>query len=233
VNESHFKVKSLLRGGVSERPMVTVLKTVVGASRPWVRIPPPPPNNAQNHLRTYFLNFFDFSLDLNDNCSQMITITRLDQSRWQDYRDLRLEALKAEPLAFGSSFEEEQLNSETYWRQHIQNVLFAVSGNRAVGLMVYAQNNRLKTKHICGIYGVYLKNEYRGQGIGNQLMDTVLSEIQKLNGVVKIELAVNPTQKAAKKLYSKYGFKTAGKSTKALQIDGKFYNEIMMEKFLG
>ena len=31
-----------LRGGVSEWPMVTVLKTVVGASQPWVRIPPPP-----------------------------------------------------------------------------------------------------------------------------------------------------------------------------------------------
>ena len=27
--------------------MVTVLKTVVGASRPWVRIPPPPPACAE------------------------------------------------------------------------------------------------------------------------------------------------------------------------------------------
>ena len=30
-------------GGVSEWPMVTVLKTVLGASRARVRIPPPPP----------------------------------------------------------------------------------------------------------------------------------------------------------------------------------------------
>jgi hypothetical protein len=34
---------------VSEWSMVTVLKTVVGASRPWVRIPPPPlvPNEVK------------------------------------------------------------------------------------------------------------------------------------------------------------------------------------------
>ena len=40
-----FKINlatNYVRGGVSEWPMVTVLKTVVGASRPWVRIPPPP-----------------------------------------------------------------------------------------------------------------------------------------------------------------------------------------------
>ena len=34
-------------GGVSEWPMVTVLKTVVVARRPWVRIPPPPFNLSE------------------------------------------------------------------------------------------------------------------------------------------------------------------------------------------
>ena len=35
--------QKLKLGGVSEWPMVTVLKTVVPARGPWVRIPPPPP----------------------------------------------------------------------------------------------------------------------------------------------------------------------------------------------
>jgi RimJ/RimL family protein N-acetyltransferase len=162
----------------------------------------------------------------------MITVTKLDPSRWQDYRDLRLEALKTEPLAFGSSFEEERFNPETYWRQHIQNVLFAVSDDKPVGILVYAKNNRAKTKHICGIYGVYLNKDYRGQGIGNKLMDAALAEIQKLKGILKIELAVNPVQEPAKKLYQKYGFETAGTVKKALYIDGQYYDELLMEKLL-
>ncbi len=38
----------------------------------------------------------------------MIEITRLAEDRWQEYRYLRLEALKVDPLAFGSSFDEEK-----------------------------------------------------------------------------------------------------------------------------
>jgi len=185
-----------------------------------------------NISRPAMVNFFEFSTDLADNSFQMITVTRLDESRWQDYRDLRLEALKNEPLAFGSSYEEEQFNLEAYWRQHIQNVLFAVSDNGPVGMLVHARNNRIKTNHIYGIYGVYVRKDYRGQGIGNKLMDAALDEIQKISGIEKIELAVNPVQKAAEKLYRKYGFKTAGCSKKAIRFNGKFYDELLMEKYL-
>jgi tRNA(adenine34) deaminase len=38
---------SLLRGGVSERPKEHASKACVGASQPWVQIPPPPPHNLQ------------------------------------------------------------------------------------------------------------------------------------------------------------------------------------------
>ena len=162
----------------------------------------------------------------------MIAITRLDASRWQDYRNLRLEALKTEPLAFGSSYEEEQSNPETYWRQHKQNVVFALEDDSPVGMLVLARNSRLKTDHIYGIYGVYLNRDFRGQGIGKKLMDAALEEIQKTPGIKKIELAVNPAQKAAEKLYRKYGFHKAGTSKKALWVDGKFYDELLMEKYL-
>jgi hypothetical protein len=37
----------------------------------------------------------------------LIKITKLPVERWADYRDLRLEALKSDPSAFGSAFEEE------------------------------------------------------------------------------------------------------------------------------
>lgn len=37
----------------------------------------------------------------------------MKEASWEECRDLRLEALKEEPIAFGSSFEEENTLSET------------------------------------------------------------------------------------------------------------------------
>ncbi len=43
----------------------------------------------------------------------MIVTKSLSPERWKEYADLRLEALKNDPLAFGSSYEEElQLREE-------------------------------------------------------------------------------------------------------------------------
>jgi ribosomal protein S18 acetylase RimI-like enzyme len=174
----------------------------------------------------------EFSIDIPDNDCHMITVTHLDEAQWGEYRDLRLEALKNDPLAYGSSYEEELPYQEADWRRRTPNVLFAVEDGKPVGMIVCGRNNRIKTAHICGIYGVYITKDCRGRGIGNHLMDAALAEIRKMSGVVKIELAVNPTQKAAERLYRKYGFKVTGRVKKALRVDGKFYDELMMEKHL-
>jgi len=78
----------------------------------------------------------------------MVTLTRLDESRWHDYRDLRLEALKEEPLAFGSAYEEELPYSEADWRSRIKNVIFAMIDGKPGGMIVYVRNPRSKTNHI-------------------------------------------------------------------------------------
>jgi ribosomal protein S18 acetylase RimI-like enzyme len=162
----------------------------------------------------------------------VIKIEKLNEDRWQDFRDLRLEALKTEPIAFSSSYEEEQLLPESVWRESIKDVLFAVSDNKPVGMVGNFRNNRIKTNHVCEIYGMYVRREYQGQGIGNKLMAAVLEEIQKLKGVTKIKIGVNPTQKAADHLYQKYGFKAAGHFKKEMCVNGIFYDEIYLEKFL-
>ena len=162
----------------------------------------------------------------------MITIQRLGEDRWQDYRDLRLEALKNKPWVFSSSWEEEQLFPEAVWRQRIGNVLFAIVDNKPAGTIAVFYNNRPKTKHVCEIFGVYLRKEYRGQGIGNLMLEAALTEINTCKGITKIKIGVNPTQKVAEHLYRKHGFKPIGHLTKELYVDGKFFDELLMERHL-
>jgi ribosomal protein S18 acetylase RimI-like enzyme len=162
----------------------------------------------------------------------MIEVKTISEERWQDYRDLRLEALKKDPLAFGSSWEEETGLSEAVWRRRIKNTFFALDQDKLVGTIVWVQETMIKAKHVANIYGVYVAEEYRGWGVGKKLMDAALAHAKESDGVIKVKLAVNPTQKAAVKLYQSYGFKIAGKVKKELYIDGRFYDELIMEKML-
>ncbi len=161
-----------------------------------------------------------------------IKIKKLNKNRWKDYRDLRLEALKKEPTAFGSSYDEEKNLSGEEWKKRIKNVLFALSKDKLIGMIVYIRENKIKTKHTANIFGVYVAREYRGYWVGKKLIDSVLVRTRKSKGVLKIKLTVNPKQKAALKLYQNCGFKIVGKMKKELYIGGKFYDELMMEKVL-
>ncbi|PIY60326.1 hypothetical protein COY95_02355 [Candidatus Woesearchaeota archaeon CG_4_10_14_0_8_um_filter_47_5] len=172
----------------------------------------------------------------------MIKYAKLSPDRWEEYRDLRLEALQNDPSVFGSSYEEEKSLPEDEWRKRIANALFAVADSTPagmpVGMIVCVFNRNNKTRHIAHIFGVYVKKDYRNQGIGGRLIERAVSLIKKNteNGegteITKIRLAVNPEQKAAVSLYKKHGFEIVGRYKKELRVDGVFYDEFLMEKYL-
>jgi len=160
----------------------------------------------------------------------LVEIRKLPADRWRDYRDLRLEALKSDPSAFGSSFEEEETFTEDEWRKRIQNVLFALSDGRPIGMIVYVFDEGLKTKHIAEIYGFYVSANHRGEGVGTRLLERALLHIRKNKRVIKVTLAVNPEQRAAVKPYRRAGFVVTGRTEKELKVGRRFYGMLFMEK---
>jgi len=124
----------------------------------------------------------------------MIEIKKLPPEKWQEYQKLRLDALLNDPIAFGSSYEEEISRPEVFWRNRIGNVLFAVENERPIGMVRYAFETRTKNKHVAGIYAMYVDREFRNRGIGKRLMDGVISLIAENKDIRKIRLSVTPEQ---------------------------------------
>ena len=162
----------------------------------------------------------------------MIEVKKLPAKRWKDCRDLRLDALKKDAAAFGSAYEEEKNFSESEWKRRAKNTLFALSDNFPVGMIVYVFNDKIKIRHIANIYGFYVKQSYRNLGAGKRLIETALSFIMKNKNIIKISLNVNPRQKSAVRLYKKFSFKVVGVMKKDLFVNGKFYDELILEKFI-
>lgn len=162
----------------------------------------------------------------------MIKIRKLLPNRWKEYRELRLESLRKDAIAFSSSYGEEKKLSESEWERRTKNTLFALSDDKPIGMIACVFNNKRKIRHIANVYGFYVKENYRYRGVGNKLIKSALSLIKKNKDIIKIGLTVNPKQKAAVRLYKKFGFKVVGKLRKDLLVNSKFYDELVMEKFI-
>lgn len=159
-------------------------------------------------------------------------VQRLAPRRWREYRALRLEALKTDPAAFGSSYEEEVRYPEERWTERAKSVLCAVSSGVLVGIISYVVSERVKTKHVATIYGVYVTPKHRGKGVGKLLMDSAISAIRKEGGVVKVKLDVNPEMRPAVALYKGAGFLVSGRERKEIKVAGRYRDLLLMEKFL-
>lgn len=159
-------------------------------------------------------------------------IRKLPQSKWKDYREIRLEGLKNDPEAFASSYEEELEFGEDVWKRRMPNVIFALVNGITAGVITCIAGHREKVKHTSDIFGFYVRKEYRNRGIGSMLLEAAISNIREDPEVKKINLSVSSTQVAAISLYQKTGFVKVGEATDQFLVNGKFSNEVFMELML-
>lgn len=87
-----------------------------------------------------------------------------------------------------------------------------------------------ETAHVATM-AMGVRKEYRGRGIGTQLIDKCLKSA-KNNNVEKIELDVFSTNTGAYQLYVKKGFAEEGRKAKKRKFKGKYEDIICMYRFL-
>jgi ribosomal protein S18 acetylase RimI-like enzyme len=157
-----------------------------------------------------------------------ITIAELPADEWQQYRDIRLLALKSDPYAFGSSYEEEINLLETDWRNRIKVMWFAIVDAQVAGLIGLLKRENHASMHSGYIVSLWVKPSLRRHGIAEALIQK-LQDIAPSLGLRKISLQVAATQPAAIKLYEKMGFEKIGLLKENLLKDGIYLDEYLME----
>jgi RimJ/RimL family protein N-acetyltransferase len=149
------------------------------------------------------------------------------------YRDIRLEGLRQNPEAFASTFEDERDRPLDWFRELItQSRIFgAVLAQALVGVVGLRSYADAKQRHKAVIWGMYVRHEARQYGIGEHLVDAVIAHAS--GDVEQIQLAVVTENEAARRLYAKAGFIEYGHQINALKHGGRYYDDILMVKFLG
>lgn len=155
------------------------------------------------------------------------------------YSELRLESLKADPEAFGSSdVEHRRLTIETIRARITPDpenkfVIGALVDGQLVGSAGLVRETNIKERHKARLWGVYVAANFRGQGLGRRMLSDLLQRAAQIDGLEQIVLAVAAPQAAAVALYRSLGFVSFGREPRALKIADRYVDEEYMILRLG
>lgn len=160
-----------------------------------------------------------------------IEIRKLIASDIEDYKNIRLELLMNEANSFGSSYDEESSFADSFWINRLTSskitILGAFNQEDLVGIVLYVKNPRKKMKHIALVNSMYVKNNYKRQGIAYSLINEALKELKEAN-VEIVNLSVVTNNQAAIELYKKIGFSIYGEEKKGIKVDNLYINMYLM-----
>lgn len=154
-----------------------------------------------------------------------VTIIKLKEKDWQVLKNIRLESLREEPDAFNSKHEEVGTYADGYWQEKLrdENLIFAVAvaEDRVVGVMSV---DTREEDGVAAVHGAYVNKDYRRARIGKRLLEFLIIETIKINGIKKMRLWVRDMQLAAIRLYLGCGFRFVDIEDQGMRV---------MEKRLG
>jgi len=158
---------------------------------------------------------------------------KLEASDWEQYKELRLLSLVQSSESFENSYEDESTLRNEQWISRVTSsqsafIIGAFDGDVLIGIAGFAQALKEKIKHKSYLWGVFVKQEYRGKYIANDILSKLVHIAFENANISQIQLTVASENEAAISLYKKLGFRKYGTEVDALRINEKSYDEILM-----
>ena len=153
------------------------------------------------------------------------------------FQRLRLEGLRDFPTAFATHYEEERdIAIETVAARLEQAADRAICGafvhGSLAGIVGVERDGRRNLRHKALIWGMYVTPAQRRQGIGQALLEYVVSYAAKMPGLRQVNLWVNAANASTVALYRNAGFEPFGVERAFLIVDGAPQDLICMVRVL-
>ncbi len=164
-----------------------------------------------------------------------VTIRPISPEEVAGFRELRLEALRAHPEAFGSDYTENLAFPQEFWVERVRlgseartgMIYVAAVEGTLIGMSGIRRSDGVKMRHGGMIWGVYVRQAWRGMQVSAALIEACIgwAEGQALRSV---KLSVVVTNAAAIRTYTRHGFTVYGVEPEVILSDGVYYDELLM-----
>ncbi|MDA3873041.1 MAG: GNAT family N-acetyltransferase [Kiritimatiellae bacterium] len=154
----------------------------------------------------------------------MITIRRIRQGEGALLRDLRLQALKNDAYAFGSTYESAIARSLDSWNQQadstaegsLRATFIAFRHHEPIAISAIYKNEGKKNE--AEVLQVWITPEFRGSGLANKMMDSVFGWAED-NGYTNVTAEDTQINQRALSFYLNYGFEKISESDSASKME--------------
>lgn len=143
--------------------------------------------------------------------------------------------LKESTTAFGSDFAAASQLPLSYFRQRAADntdnfTMGAFAAAELIGSAGGFREQDAKRAHIAMVVGMFVHPDHRSTGVGGKLLDAVLTRLDALPGVERIQLEVTVGNASALRLYEQRGFLVFGREPAALKVDGIDYDTLLLSR---
>lgn len=161
----------------------------------------------------------------------MVNLRKLGPSDAEAFQAVRLQALREDPIAFASSYEEERdlplaTIAERLVATDDRAIVGAFDGPLLVGLAAWHREEMRKLQHKGFVWGVFVKDSHRGQGLARRLLEAVIALARRADGILLLNLTAYADNRRAIALYESLGFVIYGREPAAICVDGLLHDDV-------
>ena len=148
-----------------------------------------------------------------------IRVRLLGEEEWQQYREVRLAALKNAPEAFVADFEDEASRDEEFWRERMLRAsrIVAEREGELVGLVGLGRHD--EDPEAGEVFGLWTSPTVRGQHVARDLVSTAAQKAAE-DGCRLLYFWAISDQPSAVGFASSFGFRPTSKRRPVRVADG-------------
>jgi len=129
-----------------------------------------------------------------------------------------------------ASFETQTLDWEAWDQKYLKPCrLVATMDNEVVGWVALTPFSKREVYKGVAELSLYISSQHKGKGIGSALLEKLIT-LSEEQGFWTLQAKIFPENKASIHLHKKLGFREVGFRQMIAQRDGKWYDNVLLER---